>query len=108
MRLGRLHVPEDLGHDALAVVHIAIEHEVRNEARQGLADSRLQQIPGMALDHLAQQRIAVEAHPIHASYLQRVPAVGRYYRHFLPLFPSAIEDFDLGAYDLILSTSHCT
>ncbi len=50
---------------------------------------------------------ALEAHPIHASYLQRVPAVARYYRHFLPLFPSAIEDFDLGAYDLILSTSHC-
>ncbi len=50
---------------------------------------------------------ALEAHPIHASYLQRVPAVGRTYRHFLPFFPSAIEDFDLAAYDLILSTSHC-
>ncbi len=49
---------------------------------------------------------ALETHPIHASFLQRVPGIGRHYRHFLPFFPSAIEDFDLGAYDLILSTSH--
>ncbi|MCP3958206.1 MAG: glycosyltransferase family 4 protein [bacterium] len=50
---------------------------------------------------------ALESHPIHTSYLQRAPGVRRHYRHYLPLFPSAIEDFDLGAYDLILSTSHC-
>lgn len=49
---------------------------------------------------------ALESHPIHTSFLQRIPGVGRRYRHFLPLFPSAIEDFDLGSYDLILSTSH--
>ena len=50
---------------------------------------------------------AIESHPIHTSFLQRAPAVARRYRHYLPLFPSAIEDFDLGAFDLILSTSHC-
>src|SRR4029453_15743286 len=31
----------------------------------------------------------------------------RLYRHYLPLFPMAIEQFDLDAYDLVLSTSHC-
>ncbi len=50
---------------------------------------------------------ALESHPIHTSYLQRAPGIQRHYRHYLPLFPSAIEDFDLSAYDLILSTSHC-
>ncbi len=50
---------------------------------------------------------ALESHPIHTSYLQRAPGIRRHYRHYLPLFPSAIEDFDFGAYDLILSTSHC-
>lgn len=49
---------------------------------------------------------ALEAHPIHTSFLQRAPAVSRFYRHYLPLFPAAVEDFDFGAYDLILSTSH--
>ncbi len=49
---------------------------------------------------------ALEAHPIHTSFLQRMPGIGRHYRHYLPLFPSAIEDFDFGSYDLVLSTSH--
>ncbi len=50
---------------------------------------------------------ALEAHPIHTSFLQRIPGVFRRYRCFLPLFPAAIEDFDLSGYDLILSSSHC-
>src|SRR4029453_2669039 len=31
----------------------------------------------------------------------------RLYRHYLPLFPIAIEQFDLDEYDLVLRTSHC-
>ncbi len=50
---------------------------------------------------------ALESHPIRTSFLARLPGVRRFYRHLLPLFPSAIEDFDFGAFDLILSTSHC-
>ncbi|MEM7584807.1 MAG: glycosyltransferase [Acidobacteriota bacterium] len=49
----------------------------------------------------------LESHPIRTSYLQRAPGIRRYYRHYLPLFPSAIEDFDFSSFDLILSTSHC-
>ncbi len=49
---------------------------------------------------------ALEAHPIHTSFLQSAPGIRRHYRHYLPLFPSAIEDLDFGGYDLILSTSH--
>jgi glycosyltransferase involved in cell wall biosynthesis len=41
------------------------------------------------------------------SLLQRMPAVDRYYRHFLPVMPWLIEAFDLSAYDLVLSSSHC-
>lgn len=50
---------------------------------------------------------AIESHPIRVSALQRLPLAGRYYRHLLPFFPSAIESFDLSGYDLIVSTSHC-
>ncbi|MDX1645337.1 MAG: glycosyltransferase, partial [Thermoanaerobaculia bacterium] len=38
---------------------------------------------------------------------QHAPARRRHYRRLLPLFPTAIEEFDLSSYDLILSTSHC-
>jgi glycosyltransferase involved in cell wall biosynthesis len=50
---------------------------------------------------------AIEAHPIRASWLQRAPGVRRHYRRYLPLFPRAIEAFDLAGYDLVVSTSHC-
>ena len=45
----------------------------------------------------------IESHQITTSFLQRVR--GRY-RHFLPLFPAAIQSFDLKAFDLVVSTSH--
>jgi glycosyltransferase involved in cell wall biosynthesis len=50
---------------------------------------------------------AIERHPIHTSVLQHVPAIGRLYRHCLPVFPVAIELLDLDRYDLVISTSHC-
>lgn len=50
---------------------------------------------------------AIERHPIFTSFLQKIPGVQRIYRYLLPLMPKAIEAFDLSAYDLIISTSHC-
>ena len=41
------------------------------------------------------------------SALQNLPGIRRFYRYCLPLFPAAIEQFDLDRYDLIISTSHC-
>ena len=41
------------------------------------------------------------------SLLQHVPGMRRIYRYCLPLFPCAIEQFDLDDYDLVISTSHC-
>jgi glycosyltransferase involved in cell wall biosynthesis len=50
---------------------------------------------------------ALESHPIHTSFLQRAPGLRRGYRRYLPLFPTAIEDFDLSGFDLVISSSHC-
>jgi len=50
----------------------------------------------------------IEAMPIHASFIQKLPFAARGYRYYLPLFPTAIEMFDLREYDLILSSSHCS
>lgn len=43
---------------------------------------------------------------VHSSFLQKIPFSSSCYRYFLPLFPLAIEQFDLSDYDVILSTSH--
>jgi glycosyltransferase involved in cell wall biosynthesis len=49
----------------------------------------------------------IESRRIRPSFIQRLPAAGRLYRHYLPLFPIAIEQFDLRDYDLVVSISHC-
>ncbi len=49
----------------------------------------------------------IERHRIRTSWLQRLPFAARHYRRYLPLFPSAIERFDLRGYDLVVSSSHC-
>jgi glycosyltransferase involved in cell wall biosynthesis len=40
------------------------------------------------------------------SFIQRLPAARRYFRHYLGLMPLAVEQFDLAGYDLVLSSSH--
>ena len=50
---------------------------------------------------------AIERMRIHTSFVQGLPAVRTRYRHYLPIFPFAIERFRLEGYDFILSTSHC-
>src|SRR5229473_2920128 len=48
----------------------------------------------------------IESRRITTSFLQRLPAGQSRYRHYLPLFPLAIESLDLRGYDLVISTSH--
>lgn len=50
---------------------------------------------------------SIERYPIRASWLNRLPFARRHYRHYLPLFPAAIESFDLSGFDLVVSSSHC-
>ena len=42
----------------------------------------------------------------HTSFLQKFPGAKKHYRNLLPLFPFAVEQFDLSGYDLIISSSH--
>jgi len=50
---------------------------------------------------------AIERHCIITSGLQKLPFSRTRYRALLPLYPTAIEQFDLDAYDLVISSSHC-
>jgi glycosyltransferase involved in cell wall biosynthesis len=49
----------------------------------------------------------IEARPIHTSFVQHLPRPGRLYRHYLPLYPIAVELWDFSSYDLVISSSHC-
>jgi glycosyltransferase involved in cell wall biosynthesis len=57
-------------------------------------------VPGSTSSTIERRRI------VH-SPIQWLPAAARRYREYLPLFPFAIEQFDLDGYDLVVSTSHC-
>jgi glycosyltransferase involved in cell wall biosynthesis len=50
---------------------------------------------------------AIESHPIRTSFIQKLPSGSVRYQRYLPLYPAAVERFDLRGFDLILSSSHC-
>jgi glycosyltransferase involved in cell wall biosynthesis len=68
-------------------------------------------VPGAPIHTLVHVRGSVsaglEAHPIVTAFTSRLPRAARFYRHFLPAYPVAVELFDLDGYDLVISTSHC-
>ncbi|EKD53790.1 MAG: hypothetical protein ACD_60C00153G0010 [uncultured bacterium] len=43
---------------------------------------------------------------ITTTFIQKLPFAKKIYRHYLPLMPIAIEQMDLSAYSLIISSSH--
>jgi glycosyltransferase involved in cell wall biosynthesis len=43
---------------------------------------------------------------IQTSFIQDLPLAAKAYRNYLPLMPLAVEQFDLSAYDLVISSSH--
>ena len=49
----------------------------------------------------------IERRLVKRSPIQWLPFAGKLYRQYLPLFPVAVEQFDLDDYDLVISTSHC-
>lgn len=52
------------------------------------------------------QRHYLAGRPVRTSFIQKLPGAKRNYRNYLPLMPLAIEQFDLSAYELVISNSH--
>lgn len=48
----------------------------------------------------------LRGHPLHTTFIQKLPFARTRFRHYLPLMPLAIEQLDLSAYDLVVSSSH--
>ncbi|MBS1528207.1 MAG: glycosyltransferase, partial [Bacteroidetes bacterium] len=52
------------------------------------------------------KELGLENRNLTTSFLQGLPFAKKKYRNYLPLFPLAVEQFDLSGYDLIISSSH--
>lgn len=52
------------------------------------------------------QRAFLHGKTVKTTFIQKMPWAKKCYRHYLPLMPLAIEQLDLSAYDVILSSSH--
>ncbi|GJH33613.1 glycosyltransferase [Paraburkholderia hospita] len=53
-----------------------------------------------------EDRACIKGKPVRTSFIQRLPFARKRYRAYLPLMPIAIEQLDLSAYDLVISSSH--
>lgn len=49
----------------------------------------------------------IENLPIYSTILGKLPKGKSHYRHYLPLMPLLIKQFNLSSYDLVISSSHC-
>jgi glycosyltransferase involved in cell wall biosynthesis len=58
-------------------------------------------LPGTVSEAIESERI------IHTSVLQRWAVAAGDYRRLLPLYPLAVESWDLDGFDLVISSSHC-
>jgi glycosyltransferase involved in cell wall biosynthesis len=48
--------------------------------------------------------LQLRKHKLTTSFLQKLPGSRRWHRHMLPLYPLAVEQFDLRGYDLVISS----
>ena len=51
-------------------------------------------------------RARLGSRTIRTSFIQRLPFASKRFRRYLPLFPRAVERFDVSGYDLVISSSH--
>ena len=92
---------------------VAVIHDWLTGMRGGesVLEAILETLPGADLFTLFHFRGSVspviEARKISTSLLQPFAMGARDYRTLLPFFPAAARSFDLSAYDLVVSSSHC-
>lgn len=57
-------------------------------------------------DEIALKGTIFENAKIKTSFIQKLPKAKKFYRNYFPLFPLAVEEFDLREYDIVISSSH--
>lgn len=94
-------------------IRVAIVHDwlVTYGGAERVLESILEQFPGAPIYTLVYRPevfrgTRIESHPVYASFIQRLPGGVNRYRQYLFLMPFAIEQFDFGEYDVVISSSH--
>ncbi|MFE4105240.1 glycosyltransferase family 4 protein [Almyronema epifaneia] len=92
---------------------VAIAHEwfVSHAGSEKVVEQILQIYPQAELYSLvdflpAELRYFIQHKPVNTSFIQKLPLAAKKFRQYLPLMPLAIEQFDLSAYDLVISSNH--
>jgi len=94
-------------------LRVALVHDWLTGMRGGekCLEVLCEHFPGADLFTLVHRRGSVapviERRRIVESWISRLPMGRSRYRWFAPLYPLAVESFDLSAYDLVISLSHC-
>ncbi len=92
---------------------VAIIHEWFTSMRGGekCVEAMCEEFPQATLFTLLHVKGSVsptiERMPIRTSFVQHLPLSAQRYRHYLPLFPDAIQQFDLSEFDCVISSHHC-
>lgn len=99
--------------DSIAGLRVAVVHEwlQRYVGSERVLEQMLHVLPQADLFAVADflppgERGFIQNKPVRTSLIQRFPFARRHFRKYLPLMPYAVEQFDLSAYDLIVSNSH--
>jgi glycosyltransferase involved in cell wall biosynthesis len=102
------HRSTELGRARVALVHDWLTGMRGGEKVLDLLVERLPHASVFTMVHVPGSVSArIEARRPQRTFVSRLPLAARAYRHFLPLFPAAVEQFDLDGFDLVISTSHC-
>ena len=94
-------------------LRVALVHDWLTGMRGGekVLEAIAELYPSAAIHSLVHVRGSVspllEQQSRRRSFVQWLPGSARHYRSYLPLFPTAIEQFDFDDVDLVISTSHC-
>lgn len=53
-----------------------------------------------------QERAFLQGRKVNTTFVQKLPGARRFFRHYLGLMPMAVEQLDLGSYDIVISSNH--
>lgn len=94
-------------------MRVAVVHEwlASHAGSEKVVEQILQLYPDADLFSLVdflspEQRHFIGNRSVTTSFIQRLPFAKRVFRQYLPLMPLAVEQFDLSAYDVVISSNH--
>jgi glycosyltransferase involved in cell wall biosynthesis len=105
------HGPQDAQlPDLLSKLRVAIVHYwfVRQRGGEHVVEALAEMFPQADIFTLVLDPDALlpslKSRKFTTSFLQQIPGIRRHYQKFLPLFPLALEQFNLDEYDLVISS----